>query len=178
MSWIITKTCLFKYIENFTNKKGKFSDKNSDIFHISTQNIDCRTASVTSSNEYPQSMFMSRNKKNNEYPCKPQFYYIKGQNYIGMFSWCLPPAGFKVEPSWSTARSANQSATSRNYIYTILKYLHVDISCKSSTYTRWFQKPKFVTKWHKQKVQTKIQLLLKDHITIPYKWLSLWVWFF
>ena len=22
-------------------------------------------------------MFLSRNKKNNEYPCKPQFYYIK-----------------------------------------------------------------------------------------------------
>ena len=29
------------------------------------------------SNEYTQSMFMSRNKKNNVYPCKPQFYYIK-----------------------------------------------------------------------------------------------------
>ena len=29
----ITKTRLFKYIENFTTKKGKFSDKNnSDIF--------------------------------------------------------------------------------------------------------------------------------------------------
>ena len=34
------------------------------------KNIDC-------GNEYPQSMFMSRNKKNNAYPCKPQFYYIK-----------------------------------------------------------------------------------------------------
>ena len=29
------------------------------------------------SNEYPQSMFLSRNKKNNVYPYKPQFYYIK-----------------------------------------------------------------------------------------------------
>ena len=44
------------------------------------------------SNEYPQSMFLSRNNKtNNVYPRKPQFYYIKvgfkgGQNYIGMFS--------------------------------------------------------------------------------------------
>ena len=37
----ITKTRLFKYIENFTTKKGKFSDKNADIFHISAQNIDC-----------------------------------------------------------------------------------------------------------------------------------------
>ena len=37
----ITKTRLFKYIENFTTKKGKVSDKNSVIFHISAQNIDC-----------------------------------------------------------------------------------------------------------------------------------------
>ena len=29
------------------------------------------------SNESPQSMILSRNKKNNVYPCKPQFYYIK-----------------------------------------------------------------------------------------------------
>ena len=29
---IITKALLFKYIENFTTKKGKFPDKNSDIF--------------------------------------------------------------------------------------------------------------------------------------------------
>ena len=29
------------------------------------------------SNEYPQPMLLSRNKKNNVYPCKPQFYYIK-----------------------------------------------------------------------------------------------------
>ena len=28
------------------------------------------------SNEYPQSMFLSRNKINNIYPCRPQFYYI------------------------------------------------------------------------------------------------------
>ena len=36
-----TKTCLFKYIEIFTTKNREFSDKNSDIFHISAQNIDC-----------------------------------------------------------------------------------------------------------------------------------------
>ena len=39
----ITKTRLFKYIENFTTKNWKFSVKNSDIFHISAQNIDCGT---------------------------------------------------------------------------------------------------------------------------------------
>ena len=62
-------------------KKWKFSDKNSDIFHISAQNIDCGYSLEPprrgGSNEYPQSMFLSRNKKNNVYPCKPQFYYIK-----------------------------------------------------------------------------------------------------
>ena len=30
-----------------------------------------------SSNKYPQSMFLSRNKKINVYLCKPQFYNIK-----------------------------------------------------------------------------------------------------
>ena len=29
------------------------------------------------SNEYHNLCFLSRNKKNNVYPCKPQFYYIK-----------------------------------------------------------------------------------------------------
>ena len=71
----ITKTRLFKYIENFTTKNWKFSDKNSDIFHFSAQNIDCGYSLELpwqgSSNEYPQSMFLSKNEKNNVYPCKP-----------------------------------------------------------------------------------------------------------
>ena len=79
--FFITKTRLYKYIENFTTKNWKFSDKNSEINHISAQNIDCGYSLEPprrgGSNEYPQSMFLSRNKKNNVYPCKPQFYYIK-----------------------------------------------------------------------------------------------------
>ena len=96
---VITKTHLFKYIENFTTKNWKFSDKNSDIFHISAQNKACwhllEWPHWGSSNEYPQSMFLNRNTKNNVYHSKPQFYNIKlgfkgNQNYIpvGMFSWC------------------------------------------------------------------------------------------
>ena len=78
----ITKTRLFKYIEKITSKKTEiFQIKNCDIFHISAQNIDCRYSLELpqrgGSNEYPQSMFLSRNKKNNVYPCKPQFYYMK-----------------------------------------------------------------------------------------------------
>ena len=77
----ITKTGLFRYIENFTTKTWKFSDKNSDMFPISAQNIDCgyllELPCWGGSNEYPQSMFLSRNKKNNVYPCKLLFYFIK-----------------------------------------------------------------------------------------------------
>ena len=77
----ITKTRLCKYIENFTSKNIKFSEKKSDIFHISAQNIDCGYSLEPprrgGSNEHPQSMFLSRNKKYNAYPYKPQFYYIK-----------------------------------------------------------------------------------------------------
>ena len=71
----ITKTRLFKYIENVTTKNWKFSDKKSDIFRISAQNIDygysLEPPRRGGSNEYPQSMFLSRNKKNIVYPCKP-----------------------------------------------------------------------------------------------------------
>ena len=62
-------------------KMAIFQIKKSDIFHISAQNIVCgyslEPPRQGGSNECPQSMFLSRNKKNNVYPCKPQFYYIK-----------------------------------------------------------------------------------------------------
>ena len=48
---------------------------NSGSFHISAQNIDCRYLLEPprrgGSNEYPQYMFLSKNKKINVYPCKP-----------------------------------------------------------------------------------------------------------
>ena len=68
------------YIEIFTSKNWKFSDKNSDIFHISAQNTDCVYSLELpwqgGCNEYPQSVFEQKKKKN-VYPCKPKFYYIK-----------------------------------------------------------------------------------------------------
>ena len=55
--------------------------KNSGSFYISAQNIDCgyllELPQRGSSNKYPQSMFLSRNKKINVYPCKAKFYCIK-----------------------------------------------------------------------------------------------------
>ena len=50
--------------DDFTTKTENFQIKNSDIFPISAQNIDCRYS-------------LEKNKENNVYPCKPQFYYIK-----------------------------------------------------------------------------------------------------
>ena len=54
-----------------------FSIKNSDIFHISAQNIDCGYSLEPprrgGSNKYPQYMFLCRNKKNNEYPVNSSF---------------------------------------------------------------------------------------------------------
>ena len=56
--------------------------KNSGNFYISAQNIDfgylLEPPRWDGSNEYPQSTFLSRNKKINIYPCKPQFYCTKG----------------------------------------------------------------------------------------------------
>ena len=62
-------------------KNENFLIKISDIFHISAQNIYCGYSLEPllrdGSNEYPQSMVLNRNTKNNVYPCKLQFYYIK-----------------------------------------------------------------------------------------------------
>ena len=76
----ITKRRLFKYTENFTTKKNEnLQIKHSDIFLISAQKIDCgyslEPPRRCGSNEYPQSMLLSRNKKKNVYLCKPQFCY-------------------------------------------------------------------------------------------------------
>ena len=81
---------MYKHYENmpiqiywkfYHQKNENFQIKNFDIFHISAQNIDCGYSLELprrgGSNKYPQSMFLSRNKKNNVYPCKPQFYYKK-----------------------------------------------------------------------------------------------------
>ena len=74
----ITKTRLFKYIENFILKNWKFSDKkNSDIFHISAQNIDCGYSLELpcwgSSNQYPQSVFWAEIRKKMYTPVNPSF---------------------------------------------------------------------------------------------------------
>ena len=61
----IMKTCPYSKIS--PPKNGNFQIKNSDIFHIYTQNIDggyvLEPPRQGGSNTYPQSKFLSRNKK-------------------------------------------------------------------------------------------------------------------
>ena len=91
-SWIsLRKHAYSNILKILPPKNENFQIKNSDIFPISAQNIDCgyslepprRGGSIEyhnlwgGSNEYPQSMFSSKNKENNVYLCKPKFYYIK-----------------------------------------------------------------------------------------------------
>ena len=63
-------------------KNENFQLKNSGSVHISAQNIDCgyslEPPQWGSSKEYPQSMYLSRNKKIIVYSCKPQFYCKSG----------------------------------------------------------------------------------------------------
>ena len=67
--------------ESLTNDVVSFEQLGPDIFHISDQNIDCGYSLERprrgGSKEYLQSMFLSRNRKNTVFPCKPRFYYIK-----------------------------------------------------------------------------------------------------
>ena len=80
----ITKTCPCNIQRFFFSRKNlKFHQKNVDIFLIFAQNIDCgytlEPPRRGGSNEYPQSMFWSKNKKNRYTPANPSFttLYIK-----------------------------------------------------------------------------------------------------
>ena len=73
-------------------KNKNFQMKNSGSFHISALNTDfwylLEPPWRGDSNKYPQSMFLSRNKKSNVYPCKPQFYCIK-VGFMGSIQYSL-----------------------------------------------------------------------------------------
>ena len=76
-------------------KKEIFQQKFFDIFLIFAQNIDCgytlEPPRRGGSNEYPQSMFWSKNKKNRYAPCIPQFFYIKvGFKGVFIARTCFP----------------------------------------------------------------------------------------
>ena len=67
----------------------------SNSSHISAQNIDCGYSLEPPrrgvSNEYLQSMCLSRNKRSCVYLCKPQFYYIN----VGFKGYSIIKAYFR-----------------------------------------------------------------------------------
>ena len=75
-------------------KSENFQMKHSGSFHMSAQNIDCGDSLEPprrgGSNEYPQSMILSRIEKIMVTPVNPSFtvqkWGLRGQNYIGVFS--------------------------------------------------------------------------------------------
>ena len=74
---IITKTCPCNKQDCLSLKNENIQQKNFDIFLIFAQNIDCgytlEPPRRGGSNEYPQSMFWSKNKKNRYTPAYPSF---------------------------------------------------------------------------------------------------------
>ena len=72
-----------QYTEIFKSVKNEnFQKKIIDIFLIFAQNIDCgyklEPPRRGGSNEYPQSMFWSKNKKNRYTPVNPSLLYKSG----------------------------------------------------------------------------------------------------
>ena len=71
----ITKTRPCNVLQFFTAvKNDNFQMKNFDVFFFFAQNIDCGYTVLTSTHNL---CFRAKIREKNEYPCKPQFYYIK-----------------------------------------------------------------------------------------------------
>ena len=86
------------YRKHLTRKIENFQIKNGNWFLISAQNIDCGYSLEPprrgGSNEYPQSMFLSRNKKMMHTPVNPSFTLYKwgfrgSKLYSHVFVMCI-----------------------------------------------------------------------------------------
>ena len=79
--WTLRKHAYSNILKILQPKKENFQIKNSDIFlyFCSKHRLwySLEPPRRGGSYESQQSMFLSRNKKINVYPSKPQFYYIK-----------------------------------------------------------------------------------------------------
>ena len=89
----ITKTCPCN-IQRFFKLKIA-TEKKKDFFNSFAQNIDCgytlEQPHQGGSNEYPQSMFWIKNKKNRYTRVKPQYYYMKvGLKGVFIARICFP----------------------------------------------------------------------------------------
>ena len=111
------------------------------FFHISAQNIDCGYSLEPprwgGSNKFSQSMILSRNKKNNAYPCKPQFCYIKvGLRGSNLYRYVfVMNRGCQLSPLAAVAETgtAESSYGPHVYSYSVIPwFLHS--SCPGSNF--------------------------------------------
>ena len=91
---IITNHAIYREIFSAVNIEI-FIGKNFAIFNFFAQNIDCgytlEPPRRGGSNEYPQSMFWSKIKRNRYTPAYPSFFYIKvGFNGVCITWTCFP----------------------------------------------------------------------------------------
>ena len=99
---IITKTCPCNKQRFFELKKLKIFCRNSLIFFLFLlKKIDCgytlEPPRRGGSNEYPQSMFWSKNKKNRYTPANPSFANIKvGFEGVHISRTCFPDVAIKM----------------------------------------------------------------------------------
>ena len=117
----ITKTCLFKCIENFTTKKWNFSDKKIWYFSCFCSKHWLYVLVWTASNIYrlyvlvwiasgrrfervPTIYVFSINKKNNVNPFKPSFYYLKWDLRGSKLYRYLFVMGFFMRTTWTLIR--------------------------------------------------------------------------
>ena len=76
------------------------------------------------SNEYPQSMFLSRNKWNNVYSCKPQFYYIK----VGFKGVNIIKACFRDVLEQAASKEETMLPPSNVYLFTFPLRKHANLN--------------------------------------------------
>ena len=125
-----TKTRLFKYTEFFYHQNNEIDQiKNSDIFHISAQSIDCGPSleppRLGDPYEYPQSMYLGRNKKNDVNPCKPQFLiYKSGFKGSKLYKHVFVINGMQYNRRGKRISVKGLSGASRKHAYIILTPLN------------------------------------------------------
>ena len=92
-------TAIQMYWKFYPKKNENFQIKNSDIFHISAQNIDCgyslELPHQGGSNQYPQSMFWADIRKIMYIQVNPVFYYIEKMKF---WHSCLPVCPNTITP--------------------------------------------------------------------------------
>ena len=120
------------YRNFFGCKNQNFHRKNVDIFLIFAQNIYCgytlEPPHRGGSNEYPQSMFWSKNKKNRYTPRISQVYYIKvGFKELYITRTCVPDE--KVSNVWPKDLHLHYSCSSYARLFTLIDEKYIRKTC-------------------------------------------------